>query len=86
MTDVDSSPGDPTFYLHHNYLDRLYWQWQQINGTERLNLIEGNTTVTEPSTGWVAYTMDTEMSMYGVVDNVPVGDVLNIQGGGGSLL
>ncbi|KAE9372718.1 Di-copper centre-containing protein [Stipitochalara longipes BDJ] len=67
MTDVDSSPRDPTFYLHHNYLDRLYWQWQQINAMERLYLIEGNTTVMEPSTGWKAYTLDTAMNMYGLL-------------------
>jgi tyrosinase len=81
MTDVDSSPGDPVFYLHHNYLDRLYWQWQQINATERLHLVVGNTTVTEPESGWVALSLGTEMDMYGVVDNVAIGDVTNIQGG-----
>ena len=47
MTDVDASPGDPVFYLHHNYLDRLYWQWQQLNPNIRLDLIAGNTTIHE---------------------------------------
>lgn len=81
MTDVDSSPGDPVFYLHHNYLDRLYWQWQQIGGTERLHLISGNTTVTEPASGWEALTLDYEMNMYGAADDIAIGDVTNIQGG-----
>jgi tyrosinase len=81
MADVDSSPGDPVFYLHHNYLDRLYWQWQQINATERLHLIKGNTTVTESPTGWAPLTLDYEMEMYGTTDNVAIGDVTNIQGG-----
>ena len=34
--------------------------------------------MTEPSTGGVAYTLDTEVSMYGVVDDVPVGGLGNI--------
>jgi tyrosinase len=81
MTDVDSSPGDPVFYLHHNYLDRLYWQWQQINATERLYLIAGNTTVTKPATGWALLDLKYEMDMFGVVENIRLGDVMNIQGG-----
>jgi tyrosinase len=81
MTDVDSSPRDPVFYLHHNYVDRLYWQWQQINATERLHLVSGNTTITESADGWKAMTLDYEMNMYGIVDNVTIGDVTNIQGG-----
>lgn len=81
MTDVDSSPGDPLFYLHHNYLDRLYWQWQQINPDERLSLVAGNTTVTEPPGGFVAMTLDYEMSLFGIVDDVAIRDVTNIQGG-----
>ncbi|RDW89637.1 hypothetical protein BP6252_01669 [Coleophoma cylindrospora] len=81
MTDVDSSPGDPVFYLHHNYLDRLYWQWQQINPTERLYLVGGNTTVTEPSSGWETMTLEYEMNMFGIADNVTIATVSNIQGG-----
>lgn len=81
MSDVDSSPGDPVFYLHHNYLDRLYWQWQQINPTERLNLIAGNTTINEPADGWKALSLDTELNMFGVAPNSTVGDMTNIQSG-----
>ncbi|KAH8648988.1 hypothetical protein BGZ60DRAFT_509291 [Tricladium varicosporioides] len=81
MTDVDSSPGDPIFYLHHNYLDRLYWQWQQLNATARLNYVAGSTTINEPAAGWEAMTLDYEMNMYGIVNNVTIGDVTNIQGG-----
>lgn len=82
MTDVDSSPGDPVFYLHHNYVDRLYWQWQQLNPADRLNLVGGNTTITEPVTGWVTMTPDVTMSMYGLlVDDITIGSMTNIQGG-----
>ncbi|KAL0634128.1 hypothetical protein Q9L58_006935 [Maublancomyces gigas] len=41
LSDVYSSPGDPLFYLHHANLDRLWWQWQQLNPTERLTDISG---------------------------------------------
>ena len=66
---MDSSPGDPVFYLHHKYLDRLYWQWQQITATDRMFATSDNTTVTEQATGWVELTLDCEMVTYGVVDN-----------------
>ncbi|KAH9219820.1 hypothetical protein DL95DRAFT_457086 [Leptodontidium sp. 2 PMI_412] len=81
MTDVDSSPGDPVFYLHHNYVDRLYWQWQQINATDTMYAISRNTTVTEPATGWKALTLDYELDMFGVADNAKMEDAMNIQGG-----
>lgn len=42
MLDVVSSPGDPLFYLHHTNLDRLWWQWQSVNLTARLNDISGS--------------------------------------------
>jgi len=42
-------------------------------------VVSGNTTVTEPATGWVSLTLDHEIDIYGVVDNVAVGDVMNIQ-------
>lgn len=70
MTDVNSSPGDPVFYLHHNCLIRLYWQWQQLNPSVRLDLVAGNTTVHEPVTGWVELTGEFEMEMYGIGPNV----------------
>ncbi|PVH82456.1 hypothetical protein DL98DRAFT_547905 [Cadophora sp. DSE1049] len=74
MTDVDSSPGDPVFYLHHNYVDRLYWQWQQINATDRMYAISGNTTVTEPATGWETLTLDYELNMFGAAENARMQD------------
>lgn len=30
MGDPTYSPGDPGFYLHHSYLDKLWWEWQVI--------------------------------------------------------
>ncbi|KAK7413932.1 hypothetical protein QQX98_007200 [Neonectria punicea] len=33
MADQVASPGDPLFFLHHTYHDRLWWLWQQANLT-----------------------------------------------------
>ncbi|KAH0441491.1 amino acid transporter [Colletotrichum camelliae] len=41
MLDVVSSPGDPLFFLHHTNLDRLWWEWQSVNLTARLNEMGG---------------------------------------------
>ncbi|KAI5918894.1 Di-copper centre-containing protein [Camillea tinctor] len=38
------SPGDPVFFLHHGYLDKLWWDWQAANLTARLTDIGGNNT------------------------------------------
>ncbi|KAI1735823.1 Di-copper centre-containing protein [Xylaria scruposa] len=44
MINVLLSPGDPVFYLHHGYLDRVWWSWQSRNLTTRLFEIAGNNT------------------------------------------
>ncbi|KAL4916761.1 transmembrane amino acid transporter protein-domain-containing protein [Aspergillus aurantiobrunneus] len=41
MFDAVESNGDPIFYLHHAYLDRLWWQWQQADWPSRLGDIGG---------------------------------------------
>ena len=41
MINVASSPGDPIFFLHHTYLDRVWWQWQQGDLSSRLADISG---------------------------------------------
>lgn len=42
MLNLWSSPGDPLFYLHHTYLDKLWWQWQANDLTPRLKDITGS--------------------------------------------
>ncbi|KAF4843502.1 Tyrosinase ustQ [Colletotrichum siamense] len=44
MQDPVLSPGDPIFFLHHNNLDRLWWEWQSMNLTARLTDISGQNT------------------------------------------
>lgn len=35
------SPGDPLFYLHHAYIDKVWWEWQNVNPERRLFEISG---------------------------------------------
>ncbi|KAL7621602.1 hypothetical protein AAE478_008927 [Parahypoxylon ruwenzoriense] len=44
MINPFTSPGDPIFYLHHGYLDKLWWDWQSLNLSTRLTEIGGNNT------------------------------------------
>ncbi|KAI1456044.1 Di-copper centre-containing protein [Annulohypoxylon moriforme] len=51
MINPFTSPGDPIFYLHHGYLDKLWWDWQSRNLTTRLTEIGGNNTARGPGFG-----------------------------------
>lgn len=42
MFQLTAAPGDPIFFLHHAYLDRVWWQWQQKDLQVRLSEIGGN--------------------------------------------
>lgn len=43
-TDVFSSPNDPTFWLHHAMVDRVYWIWQALH-PNLANTIAGTITI-----------------------------------------
>jgi tyrosinase len=36
-----SSPGDPLFYLHHTWLDKVFWDWQALDRPTRTTTISG---------------------------------------------
>ncbi|KAK4168449.1 hypothetical protein QBC43DRAFT_360360 [Cladorrhinum sp. PSN259] len=44
MTNPVSSPGDPIFYLHHTWLDKLWAVWQSQDKEVRVKEIGGNNT------------------------------------------
>ncbi|KAI0116207.1 Di-copper centre-containing protein [Hypoxylon sp. NC0597] len=44
MVNPFTSPGDPIFFLHHGYLDKVWWDWQSGNLSTRLTAIGGNNT------------------------------------------
>lgn len=41
MTSVSQSPGDPVFWLHHTFLDALWWKWQSADLSSRLTDMGG---------------------------------------------
>jgi tyrosinase len=41
MLDVALSPGDPMFYLHHGWLDVMWWKWQTLDLPGRLTDMGG---------------------------------------------
>ena len=43
ILDPIASPGDPIFYLHHTWLDKLFWEWQARDLPARLSDISGRT-------------------------------------------
>lgn len=47
MLDVVASPSDPLFFLHHTYLDRVWWQWQQADLSTRLTDMAGRNVPTD---------------------------------------
>jgi tyrosinase len=71
------------FYLHHTYLDRIWWRWQKRNLPHRYYDISGYTTQTKPESGWVAATLDDEFNMFGIIPNATMREVMDI---GGDLL
>ncbi|KAM7216078.1 putative amino acid transporter [Rhypophila decipiens] len=48
MSDTLLSPGDPLFFLHHTWLDKLWWEWQSRNLPARLTEISGPNIVVPP--------------------------------------
>ncbi|KAM7201564.1 Di-copper centre-containing protein [Naviculisporaceae sp. PSN 640] len=49
-----SSPGDPLFYLHHTWLDKVFWDWQAKDRQKRVSSISGTNIAPEFSFGFPA--------------------------------
>lgn len=69
------------FYLHHTFLDRVWWQWQERFLPFRFYDIAGYTTGSEPEGGWVPATLGDELDMKGIIPNERIGDLMDIRGG-----
>lgn len=83
MADIDASPGDQVFFLHHNYIDRLWWKWQAADGDMRLMQMSGNT-VNEtlyPQQAGVKASLETVIQQQGIIPDITIRDVMNAQGG-----
>ncbi|KAK0206877.1 hypothetical protein DFS33DRAFT_626885 [Desarmillaria ectypa] len=82
LENILTSPNDPVFFLHHTYLDWVWWKWQGDNETRIYNLKgAGYETQSEPATGWVETSAETSIWVYDIIPNITVGDVLYTQGG-----
>lgn len=47
MKDPIDSCNDPLFFLHHAYLDKLWWEWQLADYPARLFDMSGNNTASD---------------------------------------
>jgi tyrosinase len=68
------SPVDPTFFLHHANLDRIWWNWQQLSPSH-FNEIGGPTSIYPPT---VNLTYGFPLQMGDLGPTVSVGTVLDI--------
>lgn len=91
MSDIDNSPADPTFFLHHSYLDRVWWNWQSANSGEHMFDISGDAynvtyldeidyTGTAINASAVT-TLDYVINVDDILSDVTIYEIMNIQGG-----
>ncbi|KAM0815610.1 putative Tyrosinase copper-binding domain-containing protein [Seiridium cardinale] len=96
MADPTFSPGDPIFFLHHSYLDKLWWEWQKLDYPARLYEMSGlNIPLTmqpgEPNyppaeltnyfgDNGTTTTLNHNLWMAGVAPNMTIADVMNLNG------
>jgi len=41
--------SDPIFFVHHAQIDRVWWYWQQLQPTQRLEDYFGPNNISEPN-------------------------------------
>ncbi|PBK80796.1 Di-copper centre-containing protein [Armillaria gallica] len=82
MVNVATSPNDPLFWMHHGFVDYLWWKWQGDNET-RINDLNnlGYESQKEPATGYVETNGATVLYMFDIIPNATVADVLDTQDG-----
>lgn len=77
MADVQASPGEPAFWMHHLYIDRVFRVWQNMDPKRGVK-ISGCADTQSPCT---PLTLDTMVYMGGLVPDAPVRDILNTMSG-----
>lgn len=75
MAEVAASPGDPVFFMHHGFVDRMFQKWQEVNPRVRTTTINGCAT---PGNNCTPLTLDTTLTSNGFHADLKVRDVLNI--------
>ncbi|PYH90323.1 tyrosinase [Aspergillus ellipticus CBS 707.79] len=85
MADIKSSPGDPMFFMHHTYIDKVWFDWQKGDPTSRLYQISGpainESANAEPAGGYPNTTLSYVLSSDEILPNVTVETVMNPMGG-----
>ncbi|KZM23764.1 Tyrosinase [Ascochyta rabiei] len=74
MLDVYGSPADPTFWLHHGFIDRNFRIWQNQNAGVRTTTIDGN------DIDGNALTLDNTINVYDFRPDVKIRDILDTAG------
>ncbi|WQF85834.1 Putative tyrosinase copper-binding domain, di-copper centre-containing domain superfamily [Colletotrichum destructivum] len=78
-SDLFSSSNDPTFFLHHAMVDRVYWLWQALHLGEAFN-IAGTITISNNPPSRDAR-LDDIVIQEPNAPNRPISDLLNTIGG-----
>ncbi|KAF8201276.1 monooxygenase [Mycena galopus ATCC 62051] len=71
-----NSTSDPIFYLHHAFLDKLWWEWVGLNFSSRIQEMSGRSTADPPYTN---VTLDFELDMLTIAPTVTIREVMDIR-------
>lgn len=67
------------FFLHHPQIDRIWWQWQQMNPDKRLSEYNGKADhYGEDESREVS--LDDKLPMLGLAEELTVREVMDISG------
>jgi tyrosinase len=80
MGDVQSSPQDPSFFLHHHFVNHGWRIWQVADPGDRTYAIGGSTTQNCGSSCQPT-TLDYTLTSYGFYQDVSINDVMDTEGG-----
>ncbi|KAH6638727.1 hypothetical protein C7974DRAFT_329331 [Boeremia exigua] len=83
MWDFWASPSDPTFWLHHGFVDKIYADWQSGDPDTRVNAesaIAGTDALFNDGSGTAA-TLDYVIDMGFLARGKPIRDIVDISGG-----
>ncbi|AEO58727.1 tyrosinase-like protein [Thermothelomyces thermophilus ATCC 42464] len=80
MESISASPSDPVFYLHHGFVDWQWARWQNVESS-RKTTISGCSEPSPVPGKCVELTLDTVLKGYGLIPDMKVRDVLDIENG-----
>ncbi|KAK3318786.1 hypothetical protein B0H66DRAFT_591454 [Apodospora peruviana] len=68
--DASTSPSDPVFWLHHAYVDKLWFDWQEKDPKNR-NLAVGGPNKQDPAVGFIEIPGDAEWERINLFQSEP---------------